>query len=516
MHDFLVQQGMVKALLGKSKKPVTISNEEWEEIDARALGAIRLCLDDDVMFNIVRENTTTSLWTKMEILYMTKSLMNMIFLKRQLYNFHMKESTKIANHLNTFNALLVQLTSMGVKFESEEKEITLLCSLPESWDHFVTSISFNSTESIDFDVIVGSLLSEETRKKFNFETSTFEAMVVRGRPKERGPIQRDLSLSKSKGKKRNIKCWYCGKYGHLKKDCWKRQKASKEDPPKEMNEANTTEIVSATSSSMDDEVLIIGIFSHYDQQWLLDSGASNHMCLHRHWFITYQSIDDGIVYMQAVGIGSIRIKMFDGSIKILTDVRHVPELRKNLISLGVLYDGGYKSIVQGGVMKFYKGILLVMKEKKVGNMFLLEGRTELDHATTVSEYDGDIFRLWHQRLGHMSERGLKVLFDRKLLPRLKSLKLDFCKHCIYGKHNRKRFKTGRHTSEGILDYIHYDVWGPSPTISYGGSSYFVTFIDDFSRKVWIYMLKRKADVFNVFKQFRALVEKSTSRSIKCL
>jgi hypothetical protein len=99
----------------------------------------------------------------------------------------------------------------------------------------------------------------------------------------------------------------------------------------------------------------------------------------------------------------------------------------------------------------------------------------------------------------MSEQGLKVLSDRTLLPSLKSLKLDFCKHCIYGKHNRQRFKTGRHTNEGILDYIHSDVWGPSPNILYVGSSYFVTFIDDFSRKVWVYMLKSKVDVFTVFK-----------------
>jgi hypothetical protein len=73
-----------------------------------------------------------------------------------------------------------------------------------------------------------------------------------------------------------------------------------------------------------------------------------------------------------VGICSIQINMFDGSVKILTDVRHVPELMKNLISLGVLDTGGYKSIVQGGVMKAYKGILLVMKENKVGNMFFLK------------------------------------------------------------------------------------------------------------------------------------------------
>jgi hypothetical protein len=92
---------------------------------------------------------------------------------------------------------------------------------------------------------------------------------------------------------------------------------------------------------------------------------------------------------KVVGIGSIQIKMFDGSIKILTDVRHVPELRKNLMSLGVLDIGGYKSIVQGRVMKVYKGILLVMKAKKVGNLFLLEGRTESDHATMVFEKDND-------------------------------------------------------------------------------------------------------------------------------
>ena len=61
MHDLLVQQAMVKALLGKSKKPATISDEEWEEIDARALSAIRLCLANGVMFNIFLEKTSISL-----------------------------------------------------------------------------------------------------------------------------------------------------------------------------------------------------------------------------------------------------------------------------------------------------------------------------------------------------------------------------------------------------------------------------------------------------------------------
>jgi hypothetical protein len=47
----------------------------------------------------------------------------------------MKEGTKIVDHLNVFNTLICQLSSMEVKYEDEDKEVTLLCSLPESWDH---------------------------------------------------------------------------------------------------------------------------------------------------------------------------------------------------------------------------------------------------------------------------------------------------------------------------------------------------------------------------------------------
>lgn len=193
MHDLLVQQGVEKALLGKSKQPYTMTDEEWSDIDNRALSGIRLCSANDVLFNIVSEKTATGLWTKLEKLYMMKSLTNMILLKRQLHSLRMKEGTSIIDHLNTFNTLLVQLYSIEVKFDSEDKVVNLLCSLPESWDHFFTSISLSSSETLEFDDVFGAMLSEETRKRSNLETSTSEAMMVRGRSKEKHFSQKNNS-----------------------------------------------------------------------------------------------------------------------------------------------------------------------------------------------------------------------------------------------------------------------------------------------------------------------------------
>ena len=83
----------------------------------------------------------------------------------------MKEGTKIVEHLNVFNTLICQLTSMEVKFEYEDKALTLLCFFLESWDHLVTTVWFNTTYAIDYDIVVGALLCEEMRRRSSKETS---------------------------------------------------------------------------------------------------------------------------------------------------------------------------------------------------------------------------------------------------------------------------------------------------------------------------------------------------------
>ena len=61
MRDLLVQRGLQKALQGKIKRPLTMTNDEWEELDSKALSTIQLCLVDDVLFNIIEEKLASSL-----------------------------------------------------------------------------------------------------------------------------------------------------------------------------------------------------------------------------------------------------------------------------------------------------------------------------------------------------------------------------------------------------------------------------------------------------------------------
>ncbi|KAH9650170.1 Integrase catalytic domain-containing protein [Citrus sinensis] len=85
-----------------------------------------------------------------------------------------------------------------------------------------------------------------------------------------------------------------------------------------------------------------------------------------------------------------------------------------------------------------------------------------------------------------------------------------------GKKTRVKFGTANHDTREILEYVHSDVWGPTKTASIGGSHYFVTFVDDFSRRVWVYTMRAKDEVLEIFVKWKKLVETQTGRKIKVL
>ena len=104
---------------------------------------------------------------------------------------------------------------------------------------------------------------------------------------------------------------------------------------------------------------------------------------------------------------------------------------------------------------------MVLKARKtVANMFVLMRETHHGAEASISSASPaeEKTMMWHQKLGHMSEKGLKFLSDQKLLPGLTKVTLPFCEHCVTSKQHRLKFGTSTTKSKCILDLIHSDVW----------------------------------------------------------
>ena len=98
--------------------------------------------------------------------------------------------------------------------------------------------------------------------------------------------------------------------------------------------------------------------------------------------------------------------------------------------------------------------------------------------------------LWHQILGHIGEKGLRLLHGKGMVEGMSNFSLDFdlCENFLYGKQNQVRFPSCAMRAEGILQLVHSDVFGPVSVPSLGKYVYYVSFIDEFSRNTLIYFL----------------------------
>jgi hypothetical protein len=126
----------------------------------------------------------------------------------------MRDGDSVAEHLNAFNTVVSQLVYLEIKISDEDKRISLLFSLPDSWDSLVVAIGINTT-TLKFDEVVSSLLSEEMRQK-NMEGQSTDELFARGRPHERNRSKSSSGRCESKGISKSPRnflkvCWRCGK-----------------------------------------------------------------------------------------------------------------------------------------------------------------------------------------------------------------------------------------------------------------------------------------------------------------
>jgi hypothetical protein len=266
--------------------------------------------------------------------------------------------------------------------------------------------------------------------------------------------------------------------------------------------------------------------------WIMDSRATMHMSPHRANFNTFEAISARKVFMgddsvlQAIGRGSILVDTKVGRCTKrirFKDVLYVPKLQSNLFSMSKIVEGGLN--VQFGALicsvKTQNGETQAIASRD-GNLYRLRCKTmHRSKSVQVATSNKDGLVLWHQRMGHLNVQILKTLpslVSGLDLPKSHGDSLPIaCESYIMGKQHRHSFpKDGAIRATKVLEIMHSDVCGPMKNMSLDGTKYFLTFIDDFSRKMWVYPLKAKSECFEKFKEFKALVEKEVESHIKVL
>lgn len=227
-------------------------------------------------------------------------------------------------------------------------------------------------------------------------------------------------------------------------------------------------------------------------------------------------------------VGAVNITLLNGTVKtstMLTNVQYVPGLCVNLLSVSQMIKTGNRVVFEKENCKIFN-----KNNQLIGTATLVKDMYRLNCV-----YDGDVRKkmsmcarnetamsanvsndLWHRRLGHICDDNL-----RKVSAAVDGVRL--CKKsknkyviCVKGKQTRAPFKDVGNRAGNLLDLVHSDICGPLQQRSFAGVRYFLTFVDDCSRKVFVFPLKEKNQTFSTFVQFKALVENQCGRKIKVL
>ena len=323
------------------------------------------------------------------------------------------------------------------------------------------------------------------------------------------------------------KCYHCREKGHFAKNCLRK---TKNESGKTSQTGNGAARRAEEYSTHDEEealatntMNVIG-----SSEWIIDSGATQHMTFKRTNLEDYVKFEKPTVVnlgdnrsILAYGKGTYRITaVVDDKLQkiALRDVLYLPELDKNLLSVHAM-------IKLGAVVSFENDVCKITRNSKLLAVGVIRGKLYVlkileDQVNIASEeLESDLF-LWHCRLGHLGMDNVITIANGNMVKgigHLSSESKPFCEGCVMEKQHRCPYPKGiSYRATEPFELIHSDVCGPMPESSIGGSRYYVTFIDDFTRYTFVYFLKNKSQVLEKFKDFHNYAKNVSGKGIKVI
>ncbi|CAA0824494.1 Uncharacterized mitochondrial protein AtMg00300, partial [Striga hermonthica] len=211
---------------------------------------------------------------------------------------------------------------------------------------------------------------------------------------------------------------------------------------------------------------------------------------------------------------------------VLKNCLYVPCFRKNLISVSKLFMNGFSATFDNKVVIRF-GKKFICSGSLVGNLYIIKSKSSPLQQKQLFNSSSNLNKrkepskmnetyLWHLRLGHINLRRIQWLAADGPLWSFEVEAFPTCESCLEGKMTKRVFSSKGHRAEDVLGLVHSDLCGPMSIQARGGFEYFVTFIDDYSRYGYIFLLHRKSECFEKFLEYKEVVEKQLGKSIKSL
>ncbi|CAN1347700.1 Retrovirus-related Pol polyprotein from transposon RE2 [Linum perenne] len=257
--------------------------------------------------------------------------------------------------------------------------------------------------------------------------------------------------------------------------------------------------------------------------WIIDTGASDHMCNSLMHFISYKPVKNFFVTLPdntqvtASHIGLARTH----SGLLLYDTLHIPTFSFNLISVSKLTKTLPVSLLFKSNVCIIQDLATQMmtgSAREARGLYQLQPFTATQSskpfvAASFNFKPQDI-DLWHCRLGHLSNNRTQLLL--KCNPDLPVRPMSHCEHCHFSRQKRLPFSLSNYVSTEPFELIHTDIWGPLNTISYDGFSYFLTVVDDHTRAVWTFLMKHKSDTRQTLQIFCKMVHTQFNQTVRTI
>lgn len=520
-RSVLVHQNLWNVVTTELIKPEDETSEAfqvWKRQDEKAMAVLILSISASQINCIKRCESSNAIWIELEKLHRPTGPVRKVTLFKQLLNKKMTEGENVQTHINEFSNVVENLSAIGITLQEELIVIMLLASLPMSFENFV--VAFETRDELPSLSVLKCKLAEENERRKGSEqkenTQAFSARPV-------GQGGRGRGNKATTDKRRDFKCYRCGQPGHFAAKC--TTKEENENDGKAGRGKNGAKSENANSKNKETQRSFAGVATNHRMSsdvWVIDSGATSHMCAHRELFDTYEQHNENIElagnnFTTACGRGTVVVNSLCGFEITLKDVLFVPGLQCNFISVG-------KAVANGCSVGFYPEVakvhdkknIMILKAKKVSGLFLCE--TKNKEKLCITKASDDIMK-WHERYGHLNVQSLRELKSKDMVRGLTSSfaseKLD-CISCMKNKCHVMPFEKSQTRSDDLLELIHSDVCGPINKVSNGGARYFLTMIDDKSRYIHVYFMKHKSEVTKIFKEHVTSVERQKGLKVKVI